>query len=220
MSQNRTIRIATLVAMSALAGVAFGQSAQDHLTCFKVKDSAPKAKYHATLTTAAGSQSCTVKAPAKMACVQTAKSGVSPTPPGGGPGGSPAGSFLCYQAKCPKPSSAGTNAVDQFGQRLVKFGGAKLLCAPAIVAAPTPGAPTTTTTTLPGQPGSCSFTDGKCQGTCGAGSKCGAAVGTGSCECRSVACGDADAPTCDGACSEAGKACIFSFTGCSCVRIP
>jgi hypothetical protein len=211
---GRLALLATLLAVPV-----FAQTTRDHLTCFRVRDSAPKTKYKATLTTAAGSQDCMVKTPAKLACVETEKSSVTPAPPGGGPSGSAAGSFLCYQAKCPKPSNAGSNVQDQFGERVISFGGARFLCAPAIVAAPTPGS-TTTTTTLPGTGGGCSFTDGKCQGSCGAGMKCGAAVGTGSCECRSVACGDADSPTCDGACPEAGQACTFSFTGCSCVRIP
>jgi hypothetical protein len=214
---SRSCSIGILVAaLTALPGVALAQPVRDHLTCFRVTDSAPKAKYRASLTTAAGSQSCTVKAPAKLACVETGKSSVTPAPPGGGPTGSAAGSFLCYRAKCSKPSGASSNAQDQFGQRVISFGGAKLLCAPAIVAAPTPGV---TTTTVPGTAG-CDFKDGTCQGSCGAGMRCGAAVGTGSCECRSVACGDADSPTCDGFCAEAGKACVFTFTGCSCVRIP
>src|SRR5215470_10384635 len=148
-SMSRTSAIFTSVAVSTLlVGTALAQTARDHLACFRVTDSAPKAKYRATFTTAAGDQTCVVKTPAKVACVEASKSDVSPTPPGGGPSGSAAGSFLCYQAKCPKPA-ASTNAQDQFGQRLITFRGAKLVCAPAAVAAPAPGAPTTTTTTVP-----------------------------------------------------------------------
>jgi hypothetical protein len=216
---SRTCTMCILGLASVLGAVAaFGQATRDHLTCFRITDSAPKTKYTASLTTAAGSQTCTVKTPAKLACVETQKSAVTPPPPGGGPTGSAAGSFLCYKTKCPKPT-ASSNVEDQFGKRVVSFGGAKVLCVPAVVAEPTPGVPTVTTTTVPGATG-CRFTDGKCQGSCGGGMRCGAAVGTASCECRSVACGDADAPTCDGACAEAGEACIFSFTGCSCARIP
>src|SRR5213078_2442323 len=87
---------------------------------------------------------------------------------------------------------------------------------------PSPGpvgiAPPTTTTTRPPQP--CRFTDGQCQGQCGAGGVCSAAASSGSCECRTTPCGQADAPTCDGFCTDPSKACVFNLTGCSCVRIP
>ncbi len=223
------LRVASLATTALLPVAALAQT-MDHVTCFVVKDSAPRAKYQATLTTEAGPQTCTVRAPAKFACVPTAKSNVTPTPPGGGPSGSSAGAFLCYVAKCPKTSTS-ENAQDQFGNRTIKLKGTRYLCAPANVAAPAPGAPatsstttlgggaSTTSTTLPGQ-NDCTFNDGKCTGSCGAGMRCGAAAGTGSCECRAVQCGDADQPQCDGACPEAGQACIFSVTGCSCARIP
>jgi len=210
-----------LLAVCSVVGTTARAQTQDHLSCFNVKDSAPKVKYTVTVTTAAGQQTCIVRAPAKMACVQAAKGNVTPTPPGGGPGGSSAaGAFLCYPAKCPKPVKTGTNAQDQFGNRVITFGATKLLCAPAFVAAPTPGASTTTTTTLPGTGGECTFSNGMCQGSCSGSGRCRAAANTGSCECREVSCGDADSPSCDGACSEAGEACVFGFTGCKCVRIP
>jgi hypothetical protein len=224
-------KIALGVALLATAVIPVGALAQtmDHMTCLAVKDSAPRARYQATLTTAGGAQSCIVRAPAKLACVPTAKSDVTPTPPGGGPSASTAGAFLCYRAKCPKTSTS-ENAQDQFGNRVVLLKAARYLCAPANVGAPTPGlpatssttlggGPTTTSTTLPGQNG-CTFTNGQCTGSCGAGMRCGAAVGSTSCACRAVACGDADTPQCNGACPQAGQACVFDLTGCSCVRIP
>ena len=208
-----------VLVVAALAPVAALAQSNDHLTCFVVKDSAPRAKYRATLTTAAGSQTCTVRTPAKFACVPTTKSDVTPPAPGGGPSSSAAGAFLCYQAKCPK-SSTSENARDQFGSRLVVLRASRFLCAPADVTPPTPGASTTTSTTLPGQQNACDFRDGECRGTCGPGKRCGAAVGSASCECRDVSCGDADAPECNGACSSAGESCVFNVTGCGCVRIP
>ena len=217
MTRSALVSLVAL-AVATSAASSFAQPADDHLLCFKVDDSAPPAKYRATITNAGGSQVCTVKTPAKLACVESAKGNVTPAPPGGGPAGLPAGSFMCYVAKCAKPS-ASTNVQDQFGTRVIKFRGSQLLCAPATVTAPPPGLPTTTTTTLPGT-NACRFEDGSCRGTCGTGQRCGTVVGTASCECRSVSCGDADAPDCNGACSEAGKACVFSVTGCSCVRVP
>ena len=209
-----------MLAVTALLPVAAVAQTNDHLTCFAVKDSAPRVKYQATLTTGAGSQSCIVRTPAKFACVPTTKSDVTPMPPGGGPSTSAVGAFLCYHAKCPK-SSVSENAQDQFGNRLVVLKASRYLCAPANVGPPTPGLPSnTTTTTLQGQPNTCDFHNGECTGTCGPGKRCGAAVGSTSCECRDVSCGDADAPACNGACSSSGEACVFDLTGCSCVRIP
>jgi len=98
---------------------------------------------------------------------------------------------------------------------------------------PCPGSSTTTTTTLSGGGGSttttvqgittgCTFQHGECTGSCAPGSRCGAAVGSGSCECRSTACGNADTPQCNGACPSASQACIFDPIGdaCHCVSIP
>jgi hypothetical protein len=208
-----------MLAAAGLMPIAAGAQTNDHLTCFGVKDSAPRAKYQATLSTAAGSQRCIVRTPAKFGCVPTTKSEVTPAPPGGGPASSAAGAFLCYRAKCPK-SSVSENVNDQFGARLVVLKASRFLCVPADVAAPTPGVPTTTSTTLAGEPSNCRFDNGDCKGTCSAGKRCRAAVGSASCECRDVPCGDADSPECNGACSDPGEACVFNVSGCGCVRIP
>ena len=218
MMRHQSLGSALLVAAGLVPFAAFAQPA-DHLTCFAVKDSAPRAKYQAKLTTSAGSQTCTVKVPAKIACVPSEKSDVAPTPPGGGPDGSATGAFLCYRAKCPK-SSISENAQDQFGNRLVLLKASRFLCTPANVAPPAPGLPPSTSTTLPGQPNTCRFENGECTGSCSGGRRCGAAVGSASCECRAVSCGDADAPECNGACSDPDEACVFDLSGCSCVRIP
>jgi hypothetical protein len=212
------LRTALLAAATLMPIAAMAQT-NDHLTCFGVKDSAPRAKYQATLATAAGSQSCIVKTPAKVACVPTTQSNVTPAPPGGGPSSAEAGAVLCYRAKCPK-SSVSENAQDQFGNRVVVLKASRYLCAPADVAPPTPGLPTSTSTTLPGGNNACEFRDGECRGACAPGKRCRAAVGSASCECRDVSCGDADAPECNGACSDPDEACVFSVTDCSCVRIP
>jgi hypothetical protein len=214
---TRTALTLAITAAAFLPNAALAQGVQSHLHCFAVKDSAPRARYQLTVTTDAGTQTCTVRTPAKVACVPSAVSGVTPAPPGGGPAGSGAGSFLCYLAKC-APAGLSTNAEDAFGRRLVRFRASRFVCAPADLNAPPPGVTTTTTTLVGGD--ACRFQDGECRGTCGAGARCGAAVGTGSCECRTVACGDADAPECNGACSSPGEACIFDLSGCSCVDIP
>ena len=107
-----------------------------------------------------------------------------------------------------------------------------LECMPRTTPCPT-GSTTTTTTTPSGAGGSttttiqaismgCTFQHGKCTGSCAPGSRCGAAVGTGSCACRSISCGNADAPQCNGACASTSRACIFDplSDSCRCVNIP
>jgi hypothetical protein len=107
-----------------------------------------------------------------------------------------------------------------------------LKCLPRTTPCPT-ASTTTTTTTLSGGGASttttvqgiamgCTFKNGECTGSCGPGSRCGAAVGTGSCECRRTSCGNADTPQCNGACPSAGQACIFNpiDNACRCVNIP
>ena len=105
-----------------------------------------------------------------------------------------------------------------------------LKCLPRTTPCPT-GPTTTTTTTLSGGTTTttnqaismgCTFQHGECTGSCAPGSRCGAAVGSGSCECRSVSCGNAHAPQCNGACASASQACIFDpiADDCHCVNIP
>src|SRR5262245_1120703 len=79
----------------------------------------------------------------------------------------------------------------------------------------------TTTTTIQGISMGCEFHNGECTGSCAPGSRCGSAVGTGSCECRSVSCGAADTPQCNGACASASDTCTFvPFSGCRCISNP
>lgn len=202
----------------ALVPAASAQST-DRFSCFGLKDSAPRAKYQVTVSSPFGALSCIVRTPAKLACVPTLQTAISPATPEAGPNGSATGGFVCYRAKCAIASST-TNVEDQFGRRVVKYRGSRFMCNPADLTAPAPGLPTTTTTTLPGGNDTCHFADGRCTGSCGSGKRCGTAVSSASCECRDVACGDADAPQCNGACSSQGEACVFDVTGCSCVRVP
>jgi hypothetical protein len=102
-----------------------------------------------------------------------------------------------------------------------------LKCLPRTTPCPT-GPTTTTTTTLSGGTTTttismgCTFKNGACTGSCARGSRCGAAVGTGSCECRTVSCGSADTPQCNGACASTSDACVFNplDNSCRCVNIP
>jgi hypothetical protein len=216
-----SLRLASALGALALAVPGFAQTS-DHLACFKARDNAPRARYSLTLSNDAGTLGCKLKVPAKLVCLETTKTNVSPTPPGGGPTGA-TGGFLCYQLKCPRGQTASGDVQDQFGRRTVRFRGAQLLCAPAtrgtLTIGPAPGPRGSTTTTTLATSG-CRFTDGRCVGQCAGGARCATAASSTSCECRSTACGDADAPECNGFCTTQGEACIFSVTGCSCVRVP
>jgi len=116
----------------------------DHLKCYKVKESAAqKVTYTADLGGLAPEPRCQVKTPAKLLCVETTKSNVSPTPPGA-PAGPAAGQFVCYKVKCPKGAPPVVTVTDQFGTHTFTPSAAQVLCAPAQVLPPT-----TTTTTNP-----------------------------------------------------------------------
>jgi hypothetical protein len=203
----------------ALPVLASAQPTPDHLACYRAKDAARKGQFSLTVTNAGATQTCTAKLPARLACVESAKSNVVPQPPGGGPTVGAAGNFLCYQLKCPKPFPPDFQMTDQLGgQRVVKFRGAQMLCVPATRGPETFTSSTTTSTTVPGP---CDFNSNtrKCEGTCGNGGTCSAVASGGACECRTTACGDASAPECDGFCKP-DEACIFDLTGCSCQSIP
>jgi hypothetical protein len=211
-----------------LAVPSFAQPTVDHLACYKVKDPVAKGKFTATIGNAAVSSTCTVKTPAKFACLESDATNFSPTPPGTAVTPGAAGNFLCYQAKCPKPFPADTQMSDELGgRRVIRFHGTTLLCSPASRGPVTfqststtiAGASTTSTTILPGT--SCQFDNPThtCIGNCGSGSACAAVASGGACECRSTPCGDADAPSCNGFCRP-DEACIFLLTGCKCASIP
>ena len=215
------LRFIGVLGALALAAPSFAQT-MDHLACYKVRDTA-RGRFTMVVTNAGVTRNCTAKLPAKMACIESRVSGVSPAPPGGGPSSSAAGSFLCYTVKCARPSPPTFDMADDLGgSRNVDFRKAQLVCTEASRGAQVGGPPTTTTTTLAGQPAQCHFDDSSrsCLGSCGNGGHCSATAGSGACECRTTSCGSADQPACDGFCSDPNEACVFTLTGCSCVTIP
>src|SRR5262245_47500465 len=90
---TRTHLVLTLAATLAPAA-ALAQPMENHLTCYAIKDSAPPTRYQVTISNSAGSQACTLRTPARIACVAAANTNVSPTPPGAAPAASATGSFL------------------------------------------------------------------------------------------------------------------------------
>jgi hypothetical protein len=203
--------VMTAVVVGMWVGAAGAQPIADHLKCYKVKDSQARATYAAHLAGLADSPGCLVKVPGTLLCVETTKTEITPTPPGGGDDAGPAGRFMCYKVKCPKAVLAPVQWHDQFGDRPVTPSVPKILCAPEIVAqstTTTTTVPTTTTTLAPaGAPcsGPAQCASGVCLGhaccfaACDTSSVCGASAcsGTGACMYASVltVCG---APACTG----------------------
>ena len=210
--------VLALVGVMTFATFAFAQQASDHLACYLVKDSAPKGKSSLTVTNAGVTQSCTIGSRAQLGCLETQTSDIVPAPTGGGPAPGNVGDFLCYKLFCPKPFPPAAQMTDQFkGTRVITFKAALFLCAPATRGATTGS---TTTTTLPLGP--CDFNSDarRCEGSCGGGGHCAAVTSGGACECRTTACGDADAPDCNGFC-DPGQSCTLDLTGgCTCLNIP
>src|SRR5262245_41801878 len=205
------------------------QGTLDNLSCFLVRDSLPRGSVRAVLN-GLGGQPCRIKMPARFACIASDGTTVTPAPPQPS-AGSVSSSFLCYFARCAPPRPPATTVADAFGQRPVRFRATRWVCLPTqgssgspSTTTTSPGASTTTgpgastTTTTMGSPAGCEFIDGQCRGTCAPGRRCGTAVGTASCECRAMSCGEADTPACNGACPNPGDACVFIPTqGCQCL---
>lgn len=212
--------VPAVVALGALALARPVAAVTDHLACFKVTDHAPRGKFAVTLARETGTIQCTVKAPAKVGCLEMSQDSITRTPPGAVPTvGSPPGNFLCYALKCAKSSPPSASFSDQFGSRTISFRGAQLLCEPATQTGGSAPVASTTTTTIAGNPSGCTFSGGQCTGTCGAGMRCGTSAANG-CTCQAVTCGNASAPECNGSCGS-GKACVLDPTningGCMCV---
>ena len=178
----------------------------DHLRCYKVRDSAPRAFYAADVSgLAPGATGCRIAVPGQLLCVEATKTNVDPAPPGSG-SGTAAGAFLCYKLKCPRSALSEITWSDQFGTRAVTPIGSKLLCAPAVS---TTTSSTTTTTTL--LPPPCVGEGAPCAGACGTGI-CGVHCGAGENVCASNAAGSCDTSlscTSDANCT-GGKVCISS----------
>jgi hypothetical protein len=210
-----------IVGALALTVPSFAQT-MDHLACYKVRDRA-RGRFTMVVTNAGVTQNCTAKLPARMACIESSVSAVSPTPPGGGPASTDAGNFLCYTVKCARPSPPAVAMADDFGgSRSVDLRKAQIVCTEASRGGTVAGPSPTTTTTLAGQPAQCHFDDSSrsCLGSCGNGGHCSATAGSGACACRTTSCGSADQPQCNGFCSDPNEACVFTVTGCSCIGIP
>lgn len=108
-------------------------AAAEDLRCYKIKDPQEKAKYVADVRGITAETGCVIKVPAVMACVPGTKTNLTPTPPGSASVETSKG-LACYQTACPKKKKqkapSNVRLDDQFGDRSVVPGAAKLLCVP------------------------------------------------------------------------------------------
>jgi hypothetical protein len=198
----RRILCALQIAVLSLAIVLpAGAQVADHLKCYKIKDSATKAKYVADLDGLAPEAGCLIKVPGQLLCVESKKTNVSPTPPGSPPGRQ-TGRFVCYKVKCPKATLAPIAWTDQFGTRTVQPGVANLVCAPE----PAPPGPPC----ISGGCAACgSCGDGRCH-LAGSGGGCGTFDLTP--QCVSVSTCTSSTCTSHGQCGS-GQVCVFFSAG-------
>lgn len=108
---------------------------RDHLQCFRIKDEIGAAEYSMDLLTAnllvpPVEPGCTLKMPARLYCIDTATTNVTPPPPGG-PVQQPAQAYLCYKAKCNQLKTFFT-ATDQFGAHDLSLVSTSMICAPVL----------------------------------------------------------------------------------------
>jgi hypothetical protein len=215
-------RLASLLALVALASEAVAQPG-DHLRCFSIKDTQPKATYTADLDGLVAQSGCLIKVPAKLACVPTLKQNVSPPPPGNGPI-QLMPTVLCYKTKCPNAPLAPQTLTDQFGTRPIFFRKTGLLCAPVVVTV-------TTTTTAPTSTGASTMTTTSCVtttfadsclrrspgvctgGPCPPGMTCTSGPG-GVCDCVGPApqCGSTSQPLCELGTCPPGMTCVGRYS--------
>jgi hypothetical protein len=205
---SKLLTLAIVLVSWALGASASPAATPDHLRCYKVRDSAPRASYSADVSGLVPAETgCTIKVPGLLLCIDVTKANVRPTPPVGG-SALAAGQFLCYKVKCPRAALPAIDWNDQFGARSVTPLMSRLICAPALPVATT----STTTTSIPSSP--CVTETAPCTGACSTG-VCGIHCGPGDLVCFSNGAGSCDtgvACTSDATCAP-GKVCISSPGG-------
>jgi len=140
-AHERRSATAALAAATCLLVLAAGPSAwaqNDHLTCYKAKDTAKVFKSaSADLLPLQDSvfptENCQIKAGSKMVCVPSQKLNVTVVDGTDDPFDSQDLSDiqLCYKVKCPKVELPPLTVTDQFGTRAVEKFKASQLCVPA-----------------------------------------------------------------------------------------
>jgi len=140
--------IGLAVGLALLAGSAHAQILDDHLECFKTKDTHKKTFYTAQVEGFAPRHGCVVKLPAAMLCLPTPEPAMFPSPPAASPGDTQQ-AVLCYKIRCKKGVLPALVVADQFGSRRVKPKRPHFFCTPAGAAVTSTtlqgvGTPTTT----------------------------------------------------------------------------
>lgn len=128
-------QIAATAALLFISTNAFAGANARYSHCYKIKDTQAKAVYTLDLLPSdfrfPDVEGCTIKVPAKLICVDSVDTGLTPTPTEGTPGGLTGQKYLCYKAKCPAPATDLIVGVgDALGIREVTASKSQLVCAP------------------------------------------------------------------------------------------
>jgi hypothetical protein len=131
------LALATCILALGGARTAFAQN--DHLTCYKAKDTAKvfksaKVDLLALQDSVFPTENCQIKAGSKMVCVPSQKLNVSVVEGQDNPfvNQDLTDVQLCYKVKCPKVALPPLTVTDQFGTRALEKFKASRLCVPAI----------------------------------------------------------------------------------------
>jgi hypothetical protein len=218
-----------------------------HLECYRISDRlTPRGTFDALDAQISQlQQGCRISR-AKFVCVPVEMLNVSidPTPGAVLPAVDGAEARICYKLRCPRRTSPARSFEDEFGERTFSRFTASFLCGPATQVPPPPcgdvSAPACNGTCvedsqacLPDGTGSCECRrpilcgdiEGApaCLGVCPPGAVCD--VSADGCACFTIlssrslqACGEMEAPTCNGSCSAPGEACLpDGGGGCRCI---
>src|SRR5690242_11768319 len=111
--------LVTAVTSVLLARVAAAQT-DDHLKCYKIKDSGNFSAVINLTSQVANETGCTVKVKGAMLCVPVTKQVVQTDAPQTTHDGQQlTDDRICYKMKCPKEVLPNQNVIDQFGARSV-----------------------------------------------------------------------------------------------------
>jgi hypothetical protein len=118
------------IGLAGPAGVA-AKGEPDHLQCYEVRDSHPAVSQVVKLLNRQFDASeCKVSLRSALLCAPTAKFSRG-SPDGDDPRGEALETdFLCYRVSCRPPNDAAAVVSDQFGERKIRVGAARMICTP------------------------------------------------------------------------------------------
>jgi hypothetical protein len=123
--------LVSTLSLVVLGDTALAKGDPDHLQCYAVRDSHPSVGEAVKLLNRQfGASACKVDLRSVMLCAPTAKFSEG-SPEGDDPRGEALKTdFLCYNVRCEPANHAKAVVSDQFDERKIKVGPARMLCTP------------------------------------------------------------------------------------------